>query len=281
MRLLEHKNPFIRKGTAAFFQIAKLPLRLTLNENDYRDCPIFIVNSIPKSGTHMLLQMVRALPGTRYLGAFVAHAWSITLRERTPGEICMRLSWLIPREVAGAHIKYHPMVAEFMHGIPVVHLFIYRDPRDIILSEEAYLSQMAPWHRLSRVLRRNADREARIRLLIEGIPGLYEDIGTRIRMFSSWLLEKNVISVRYEDLWGETRSRAIGQLSENIFMAAPVYGPPKRIAEHMNRAIIPKRSHTFREGGTEKWRRQLSKANLERIMKFAGDAIVDLGYPET
>ncbi|WP_293418517.1 hypothetical protein, partial [Phenylobacterium sp.] len=46
----------------------------------YASSPPIIVNSIPKSGTHMLMQVARAMPGTRYYGSFVARipSWSKT-----------------------------------------------------------------------------------------------------------------------------------------------------------------------------------------------------------
>ncbi len=279
MRFLEHKNPLLRKGAAVALQLAKRPALLVASGDARSRRPPVVVNSLPKSGTHLLLQMARAIPHTRYLGGFVAHAWSVTLRERPPAAIRRRLARLLAGEVVGAHIRHHPDTAAWFRIHPAIHLFIHRDPRDVVLSEEAYLTGMAPWHRLHRVLRRVPDREERLRLLIEGIPGIYPDIGARVRGFTAWLEEEGVIGVRYEDLQGPDRRQAIHRIAERIVARAPAYGPVAELAERMERAIDPQRSHTFREGGTEKWRRRLSADLLRRIMDLAGDEIRRLGYP--
>ena len=280
MSLLESKNPLVRKGTATALQLAKFPIRLITREQEYAERPPIIVNSLPKSGTHLLLQLARAIPETRYLGGFIAHAWSVTLHERSPHAIHQRLGRLLPGEVTGAHIKYHPETAIWLQKHPIVHLFIYRDPRDVILSEEAYVTEMAPWHRLHRVLRRASDREERLRLLIEGVPGLIDDIRKRVRSFTTWLKEEDVISVRYEDLAGDERDATIRLIAERICRTAPLYGPPDHLAKRMEKAIAPERSHTFREGGVGKWRTRLPTNLFQRIMELAGNDIVNLGYPE-
>ncbi|RME28521.1 MAG: hypothetical protein D6800_03810 [Candidatus Zixiibacteriota bacterium] len=238
-----------------------------------------MANSLPKSGTHLLLQIARAIPDTTYIGGFISHASSITLWERPFENIKSRLDHLHEGEVVGAHIRYDERTADFIRNMNLIHLFIFRDPRDVILSEEAYLMQMAPWNRMHRILKKLPTREERLKSLIRGVPGIREDIGERVRTFIAWLDEADVIGIRYEDLQGPGRKSAIRRLSEEIVARVPSYGPPDELTERMENAIDPRRSHTFREGGTEKWRRELSAELLDQIQELAGDEIARLGYP--
>lgn len=277
--LLASRNPIVRKGTAYTLQLAcRLPIRITAKRQDYADQPPIIVNSIPKSGTHLLLQLARAVPGTRYYGGFVAHAWSVTMRERTRQEIAFRLSHIVPGEVVGAHLYHDPEVARFLVERSAIQLFIYRDPRDLVLSEANYITNMNRWHRLHSVMKSLPDEESRVRALIEGIPGLYGDVGTRLRRFIGWLNEPDVIAVRYEDLQSSLHSVALRDLCRCIAQRAPVYGAADMLSEKMELAIAPERSHTFHQGGSEKWRTQLSYDNLMSIERLAAREIVDLGY---
>lgn len=277
-KALEKRNPIARKGAAYLLQLGKLPLRALADDAEYKVRPPIIVNSLPKSGTHLLLQMARAIPNTRYLGGFVAHAWSVTLRERSPEAICRRLNLLLPGEVVGAHIKYHPTIAEWFRRNSAIHLFIYRDPRDVVLSEESYLMEMAPWHRLHRVLRHVPEKEERLRLLIEGVPEIYPDIRSRVRSFVAWLEDPSVIGVRYEDLISPSRRRIISRLAEQICACAPSYGPSHALADRMEHAIDPQRSITFREGGAQKWRYRMSQKHVDLTEQMAGNEIRRLGY---
>ncbi len=274
MYLLESRNTVLRKGTAYLLQAPRWVVRAVAAQHEYRDRRPIIVNSIPKSGTHLLMQLARAVSGTRYYGSFVAHGWSVTLRPNTEDQILFRLKQIVPGEVVGAHLHYNGKVAQFFKELPAVHLFIYRDPRDVILSEAFYLSEMNRWHRLHRILKAISDEESRVRTLIEGVPGLYADIGTRLRSYLGWLNEPDTIAVRYEG-----RACAIRALANHICADVAGIGELDALAKRMEEAIDPSRSHTFREGGSGRWRRGLSPENLARIEKLAGAEIARLGYP--
>ena len=58
MQLLQHKNPFVRQAVRGALHIPRV-IQLYASEGS----PV-IANSVPKSGTHLLDQIVAALPGT-------------------------------------------------------------------------------------------------------------------------------------------------------------------------------------------------------------------------
>ncbi len=275
---LIHKNSIIRKSVAYTLQTIKIPVRLICTPAAYRRRPPIIVNSIPKSGTHLLLQIARSIPHTVYLGGFIAHAWSITLRERSVWELLLRIKGMIPGEVVGAHIKYDARIENLLKEMNCIHLFIYRDPRDIILSEAVYLTEMNRWHRLHRFMCKLNSYEERIKSLIEGIPGIYGNIGERLRAFIPWIHSKDCICIRYEDLQSEQRDKVLYDIANRIINKTYAYGTVKDMVERMKAGINPSKSHTFREGGVQKWKSRLSMNNLLLIEEIAGPEIEALGY---
>jgi len=278
MNVLFHRNPFIRKGTASALAVVKAARRWTVSHAEFAERPPVLVNSVPKSGTHLLLQAALAIPGSSYWGAFVAHAWSVTLRERPPLSVIRRLSRLLPGEVAAAHVRWCPMVSRYMIERPVLHLFIYRDPRDIVVSERAYLVEMNRWHRLHRVLASLPGKKEQLDALIEGIPGLYDDIGSRVRSFCAWVDDPQVVAVRFEDLQGPTRERTLAALADRVSAGVPSYGPAGRLARQMAAAIDPARSPTFRRGKPGQWRSTLSASQADRVRTLVGTLMNQLGY---
>lgn len=66
------KNPFFRKSLAIGKQIPRLVKRTKSDPDDYKCNPPVIANSFPKSGTHLLLQILEQLPGLTNYGSFIA-----------------------------------------------------------------------------------------------------------------------------------------------------------------------------------------------------------------
>ncbi|SHK08209.1 sulfotransferase domain-containing protein [Rhodothermus profundi] len=275
---LNHKNSIIRKGVAYTLQTIKIPFRFACTSSLYKVKPPIIVNSIPKSGTHLLLQIARSIPQTIYLGGFIAHAWSVTLRERSVWELLLRIRMLVPGEVVGAHIKYDTKIENLIRKMNCIHLFIYRDPRDIVISEAVYLTEMNRWHRLHKFMCKLDSYEDRIRSLIEGIPGIYGDISERLRGFIPWINSKDCICIRYEDLQGDNRKNVLKYIARRIVEKTSAYGTVDELVKRMESGINPQKSHTFREGGVQKWRSRLSPDNLLLLESLAHSEIRALGY---
>ena len=59
---LSSHNGMIRKGAAAALQVPKWWKRLRSRPDDYLAAPPVLANSFPKSGTHLVFQIVDGLP---------------------------------------------------------------------------------------------------------------------------------------------------------------------------------------------------------------------------
>ena len=77
------KSAPVRKGKASALAVAKLIRRYASSASDFAERPPIIINSLPKSGTHLLLQVVLGLPSYSTYGGFIATTPSLTMRRRS------------------------------------------------------------------------------------------------------------------------------------------------------------------------------------------------------
>jgi len=239
------KSPAVRRTVALGAQaVAHCTLSLRA-----KDCGIpqpVLVNSIPKSGTHLALQIARTLPGTHYVGRFVAERPSLSLKQRNKDQIRRRLLAIEAGEVAAAHVHYHNFAEQALRISHAIHLFIRRDPAEIVRSEIHYLGTMAWHHRMSARFRRAGPLEA-LELAIFGAPDrpdLYPAFADRIAPFLGWLDHSNVLQISFESLRDPARQREeIGRMA--WFLKARGLDPGRNWVDAAMKGIQPAASHTF------------------------------------
>jgi len=156
IRYFAKSAPF-RKGKASALAVAKMVHRISSSGTDYAEWPPIVVNSLPKSGTHLLLQVILGLPRYSTYDDFIATTPSLTMHRRSDAVLARKIARLAPGEVCGAHLDYSERIAEALQQRWAVSLFIYRDPRDVFWSEMQYLLSMNRWHRSGRQARRFLD----------------------------------------------------------------------------------------------------------------------------
>lgn len=275
------KHPFYRKGKAKLRQIPRALRRWRASPEDYVATPPVLCNSVPKSGTHLLLQIVNALPGVVPFGTFFASQPSLSFRV-TPGAIMAdRLAKLAPGESAGAHLFYHPDCDQALRQVHAAHFLIYRDPRDVVVSEAIYLAEMNRWHRMHRYFKARPDRAGQIQLAIEGLadcPYDYPDIGRRYAAYTDWLNQPGVHAVRFEDLIGAQRDQALEGIIRFYLEKRPESVDFGAVFDRVVEAIDPNRSHTFREGKSGGWKKHFSPAHEAAFEAVAGELTRHLGY---
>lgn len=239
----------VRKGAAYALQIPRGLRRLISTSGDYAESPPVIVNSIPKSGTHLLMQIARALPGTRYYGSFLAQQPSLTLRHRSQREIDAGLARLVPGEVIGTHLHYTAQTASMLRQVNAVHLMIIRDPLDVLLSEAHYLRSMARFHRMHREFKGLDESQARQLALAGSGPSrdVFPPFPDRIRPYVGWLDDPDCCVVKFEQFAHTAdRARAVETIVE--FWAGRIdprkSGELGQIVQQCITAIDPARSHT-------------------------------------
>jgi hypothetical protein len=284
---LTSQNGFVRKGAQALLTIPKLIEYCKSNNQDLTKYPPVLANSFPKSGTHLLFQLVEGLPGRKNYGAFLSsQTSSFQLRERSAQNTCSFIKGFVPGEIIRGHLYFDQLFADELSKRHAVNYFIYRDPRDVVISEAHYLRDMNRWHRLHPYFARAGSLEDAIMLSINGlsppIDGIdYPDIAARFARYQGWLEQANCFAVRYEDLVSNRQQELIVQMAEFYAARSGDSFDVKSAAARMSALVAPKKSHTFRSGKKAGWQKEFTSAHRKRFAEVAGDLLVRLGYEQS
>jgi hypothetical protein len=281
---LSSHNGFVRKGAAALLAIPKWieSRRASLDELSAR--PPVLANSFPKSGTHLLVQIIEGLPERVNYGSFLASMTSsFRFRERSADNTRRVIRGFVPGEVVRGHLFFDPQYAQELAERNVVHFFVYRDPRDIVVSEAHYLREMNRWHRLAPYFRRLSSIEDAISLSIQGlepaVAGIdYPNVAARFDRYRGWLNRDDCLAIRFEDLRSERQSAIVEQMAAfyagRSKAALDVAACARAMADH----VAPHKSHTFRSGKKAGWQKEFTAEHRRQFDEVAGDLLVQLGY---
>lgn len=171
-----------------------------------------ICNSIPKAGTYLLVELVKALGGHVDVGY---HTYSSSISKVHPNgsfdyeravPAPLWASALKPGYLCASHTEYCPHLEQYFLGRKEHKmLFIVRDPRDIVVSwvDFVYRSAAYPKMRKWNAFLREAGTEAhpddasQIASCIAALPQ------SGIQNFMSWIDSPACLTVRFEELYFE------------------------------------------------------------------------------
>jgi hypothetical protein len=234
----------------------------------FSERPLFLI-SIPKSGTHLIYELVRA---------FGYHTGG------EPPEFPNGQTWY--------HVEYqnsHTAAADFFvdtirrapfgnrhhRFISSPAIFVYRHPLDVLVSEAHYYhldgkTAFAGWFE-------GLDFRARAgRLLNEN--HLLGSLRERTAKFLPWLDFPNVIGVSFEELVGEAGGgidREQQDLIWSLQLKLQVPGDPREIAA----TVFNTQAATFRAGQIGAYKRELPPNWINRFFKTDKALLAAFGYP--
>ena len=283
---LNHKNPFVRKGCGVALALPRTALRFSAKVSDYAERPPIFCNSMPKSGTHLLKQVALGLSKNLDFGAFIASMPSITQVERPKSAMLRRLRSMIPGEVVLGHLFYEDAFKAEFEKTNAVHCFLYRDPRDVVISEAHYLRTQNKWHHLHPLFAAARNIDEAVMLSIRGgrdakSGAVMQDINQRYSRYLGWLSCPNVFCIRYEDLVSNANVKIKVREMALFYEACSRSPAGDTIEERTARAleaINPGRSHTFRKGMAGGWRNELKPEHVAAIKEVAGLLLIKLDY---
>ena len=270
--------------------------RQSLRYGSLSHSPVLFANSFPKSGTHLLTQV---MAGFTHIGPAVDSGLPAVVtfrgdsgRQRPEAEIMADLQRLLPGDIAYGHIHALPGPLAFLCQPGVAAYFILRDPRDVVVSHVHYLTEMAPGHIHHRYYHEKLPGfEERLSASIQGIsvqelqsiselPVLepLPDIRQRFEPFMGWLEHSEILALRYEEFIAE-RETAVGKVYDHAvqrgFKAA---GSRQQAIQTLVASIDPQRSPTFRSGKTGGWHTAFTSQHKQQFKEIGGDLLIRLGY---
>jgi hypothetical protein len=250
------------------------------------NAPVLFGNSFPKSGTHLLTQV---LAGFSQLGPVVNSGLpAVTMYQGTTGEerpletILEEIKRLRPGDIGYGHLHGRPEIVAALCRDGFVPYFILRDPRDVIVSHVFYVTVKETNHILHDYYCNELNNfDERLMVSIEGRPDWeydFPDIGARFAPYMPWLDCPAVLTLRFEEFIlhkEETIGRILDHAVERGFRFR---GGRDEAIKMLTEAIDPQRSPTFRSGKVGGWVDHFTPEHKQRFNQYAGELLVKLGY---
>lgn len=249
-----------------------------------QNAPVVLGNAMPKSGSHLLIQV---LQGLTTLGPFVNPGFPPVNRTEDNNKlpdsaVLENIQRMRPGDIGYGYIGAQAAFIDALTRPGRATVFVYRDPRDMIVSHIFYATQMHPDHWMRRYYtERLHTMEERINAAIQGVdePGSeLTEVRKRYEGYLGWLDQDGVLSLRFEDLIQE-RETTLGRLLDYLDGRGFTPAVPRQTAiETLSKAIAPKRSGTFRKGVPGNWKEHFTEANKALFKGKTGDLLISLGY---
>lgn len=252
----------------------------------FTEAPPVFGNSKPKSGSHLLLQILNGF--TRIIPyAYVAAEPVRTINKyggrRTADRVAADLQRMRRGVIGWGYVEASPENVAVLCQPGRVNYFIYRDPRDMLVSQVFFATDMHEEHGMHAFYKSLPDFDERLKVAITGIDhdGLkMVSVKQRYEGVFQWLGQPGVMCIRFEDLINDRDATLNTMLDEVEKTGYEIPTPREKALEILVEAIQPKKSHTFRSGKTGGWKEYFTEEHRDLFKDVAGDLLVRLGYEE-
>ncbi|MEP6895986.1 MAG: sulfotransferase domain-containing protein, partial [Chloroflexota bacterium] len=241
-----------------------------------QDLPILLGISFPKSGTHLLDQILlgfaNVAPYAKRLHSFYAEYEGETGFKRAPAEALQWLDALQPRDVASAHLFARSRIAAQVCSPKFIPYFIFRDPRDVVVSHVFYVAEMESRHVHHAYYQSLPDFDTRLKVSILGRPDAdveFLNIAERFAPYLDWLNQPEVLTIHFEDLIND-RAATLTRIMDHFLARVPLQSPRQLILDSLESSINPTKSPTFRSGKTGEWKKHFTEQHKKIFKEVAG-----------
>jgi len=234
-----------------------------------------LLTSVPKCGTHLLRRLLNviAIPARREV------EWDIT-----PEDLDAALRERRGSAVVG-HVLARPEIRRFVADTRTRVLFIYRDPRDQVVSHLFHFrrDRKHPLHPLFRD--ELGDDDAALLAVIRGVRVSETAHVPRVDLlyggFRGWLDDPSVCWSTFERLIGPRGGGSVDDQLREVrallrHLGFPLASPA--IVRMVARRVFDPGSPTFRIGQIGSWRKYFGPQHCTAFKEVAGQLLIDLGY---
>ncbi|MFE0565564.1 glycosyltransferase [Priestia megaterium] len=254
----------------------------SINEKKKDNLPPFLVTSVPKSGTYLLHQILTGMPGITsehdMKKRFFTNSCDFNDYSQDHLE---RLKLLQKNEFGVGHVRYTKNYADMLEKLNMKHIFIYRDPRDVLVSMSYYIANVwaeNPLHKdFHTVFKTPKQRQL---ALLNGIANKWEDFYTYNLPYYQWLNEKRSFHISFEDIISSESSRktALKNLVQFLWSSIELPVPLEEIVRTLETSINPHTAVTFRSGKVGSWKNEFDEELIRTFKEKAGDLLIHFGF---
>lgn len=250
----------------------------------FHEAPPIFGNSKPKSGSHLLLQILNGFTKImpyKYVEAEPIRTIKKDGGRRTADDILSDLKNIPDGVIGWGYVDATKENASFLTSSGRVTYFIYRDPRDMLVSQVFFATDMHEEHGMHAYYKSLPNFDERLKVAITGIDqdGLrMVSVRQRYEGVFQWLEQKNVMCIRFEDLINNRDATLNAMLDEVEKTGYKLPIPREKSLSVLSESIQPKKSHTFRSGKTGGWTQYFTEEHKRLFKDVAGDLLVRLGY---
>jgi len=248
--------------------------------------PKILINSVPKSGTHLLMQIILGIPGMVYMKANNdSYVFYNGIRQEVAS--------IVNGSVALGHMSYHESLPPMMESAGIRHLFISRDPRDVAVSYMHFIKKQYPEHPLHRyfnVFLQND--EQRLQALISGVRlegdaakafgfSTFPSVREEFETIYQWRGKPHLCEIKYEDLVKNETSQANEIYKVIQFLwndLSRLQMSKEQLFSLMKGSIDPANCWTFRKGKIGGWTEVFTAQHIDSFKQNDGEFLIELGY---
>ena len=165
-----------------------------------------------------------------------------------------------------------------------MNYFLYRDPRDMLVSQVYFATDMHEEHGMHAYYKSLPDFDARLSAAITGVDhdGLkMVSVKQRYAGVFDWMQQAHVLCLRFEDLVNQRDATLAAMLDQVEKTGYKLPMPRESSLAILANAIDPMKSRTFRSGKTGGWREHFTDEHKRLFKDVAGDLLVRLGYEQS
>lgn len=250
----------------------------------FENTPPVFGNAKPKSGSHLLLQILNGFTKImpyKYVESDPVRTIEKNGKRKTEQEVRNELEQIPAGVIGWGYVETSSENVAFLCSPHRVNYFMYRDPRDLLVSQVFFATDMHEDHGMHEFYKALPDFGERLKVAITGIDqdGLYMvNVKQRYASVFEWLEQPHVMCVRFEDLINNRDATLEAMLDEVESTGYKIPTPREQALSVLVAAIQPRKSHTFRSGKTGGWREHFTERHKELFKDVAGDLLVKLGY---
>ena len=258
-----------------------------------------LISTMPRSGTVFIFDFIAALFGFSKLEPKFTGGFRPTPPEWDPYQFDSTYNDLNKYQVICAHYHLNEDIRTLLKGNDFLGIYLYRDPRDMIVSSTLYIKYKLDHHFLHPLFKSLSEEDA-ITFFIKGgrlpIKQLSYEVETNgadhvcfegVKYFCEyafpWSEHPKVVKIKYEDFTTDilTIGKAMAAVgininSERIEKTAQEFSF-EQYSGGRSRGQEDKTAH-FRSGSTGDYQKYFTPAHVRLCKEIIGDDLIKMGY---